>query len=58
MTLKQRVEATGIKKSKLARMLNASNSQVTEWLNGTRTMPEEVRAHLVRIVSRLEEALK
>jgi DNA-binding transcriptional regulator YiaG len=58
MDLKKRVEQTGIKKSKLARMLGVQNSQLTDWLKGTRTMPEKTEKHLRDILYKLEEALR
>lgn len=58
MTLKERVEQSGIRYKKLAELLGVRKDQISQWLSGSRNMPENIKKDLVKVLEKVERALQ
>ena len=52
LTLKQRIEESGLKMLWIAKKLDIPQSTLSHYLNGTRTMPYEINNKIIELIKR------
>lgn len=55
MTLKERIEKAGLRYKKIAQELDVSSAQLSQWLSGSRPMPEHIKREIKEILDKAEK---